>query len=54
MFELLVRGIPETLTTIQAIVITLAYTLELEDKTLLLRTPHTLMSEHGGIMLVLT
>lgn len=44
--DLLVRGVPETSKTMQAVVLVLAYASELDVKTLLLKTPHTLTTGH--------
>ena len=48
------RGVLETSYTIQAITISLVFSLALGSKTLLLKALHTLLKIHGEIKLVLT
>lgn len=52
--SLLVRKVLETLKTIQAIDIALDFPLEPDGIILLLKTPHSLVTIHGKINLVLT
>lgn len=52
--ELLVREAPEPPITTQVLVIPLGYQPELNSKTLLLQTPHTLAAQYREIMLGLS
>lgn len=52
--ELLVRGVQEPHKAIQADPVVFSCPAEFDGKALLRKTPHTLVTGHGGVILVLT